>query len=370
MPIWRFPAEEINTELQQRLKENGDYLFFEISDEPAPDYFHLGYYHSSIFNKKTNTLCQATDVALVDFRKIKKSDYEKYFENNFEKLSLFISERLINIVGIDFDRTLTLFNTETEIKKIRRNHLTIATNRLFEKATDAIIHALVALANTRTIIATNNYSTIVKEYLTTWHLPQLPIFSLGDQNKKAGLINKTRCFTQACEIFVSNSTEYINFAELKQNKDLGIDVIACTLVDDDDEDKELYLNAGINFILASQKAPDHLLELNEIFNLKVDVKSLCPKEDKNFPFNSTPHKTPETPPNESTDFYKSMHRELFFTPIKENDNAKKQKFSKNTTDNSLNSANQTNKENLNSTNYSAQTNLKEPIRPKTPEPLL
>lgn len=103
------------------------------------------------------------------------------------------------------------------------------------------------------------------------------MFALGEKiqaNCKDFSINKTICFTMACEKFIEPTENYIEFEKLITNQK-KIDIIAGFLVDDD-EDESIVNDQGIQFIHAYSKTqPVHLIELNEKLILGLNKDDLC-----------------------------------------------------------------------------------------------
>lgn len=236
--------------------------------------------------------------------KIRNSDYVTTYQSDFAKLYAYLEEAVKQVVGFDFDETLTVGQV-TFVKSIQDIAPSDPQNMRFETQTRAVLKSLSQKSNLILIIVSFNSEENISNCLKIWYPEGNDPFKgkIYDYNP---LSTKAQCFkTAELHIFdspistpLSEKKEYgFNLIRGRIDKtdnrrvylNLGyknpfLDVVSCLLIDDRYDNLALCSKCGIDTLFVGARDNFHLMALNSKFNLGLELTlqtlddSLKPKE--------------------------------------------------------------------------------------------
>ncbi len=259
--------EEVAGKCHEFLKEPGDLLGYFVEGD-ADKILHVSYRRNIVF-------FQGDPAKKIKPFLLRSSNQEdclynlriKNFTGDPEIILAAIKERLIKIIGFDFDLTLTLrhvfFNPDHSEQAMREN-------LVYPEEIRIILAELAKRRNCVSIIVSNNSRAVLARYVSLWFKEQNPFYKLcGNEDfhtKKEG--DKEVCYFYLYkELINSELFDKEGFLQVERLETCrAIDVVDAYIIDDLPQPS--FAQAGLKVIQPVVGTRNFLIELKFLFHIE------------------------------------------------------------------------------------------------------
>lgn len=269
-----------DVDIEKRLANPGDFILVPQNDSRIRMYYRKDLDIQGL--QVTDDFYGFKNHSHITFIEFDRADWD----GDDDSLCHYLASGLKRSVSLDFDLTLTKQHTDPDVR--RGLELSPANNYRFASQMD-VIRCLSSKPDCHLSIVTNQTREIVEEHLEAWFPEgwQRYIASLrANESEKLGNRGKD-AFIRAEHDAVLSKRRFkpgtLSVIDLNAEPFI-IDIVECTMVDDDVETIQACQAGGIRCFQVNLRTNNHLVYLNQTFNLGLDLRfELLPQKENRRP---------------------------------------------------------------------------------------